>query len=184
MLVDFCEHELAVTSSKEVKGEADEAVEGGLTVMDETVGFWDRQVVDRVEVWVSLRQEERQELYSYCMKCRHTHSSSTTFASTGSPLHPRGYVELSATPGAFVPLPVLSPSLSLSLTIHPSREHQQRFCLGLHQRVSYGERPAGQRKPTVLSRIHSHCQGELLNGRQLFQWRMKRQLLNQCSVLA
>lgn len=38
MLFDFYEHELAVTSSKEVKGEADEAVEGGLTVMDETVG--------------------------------------------------------------------------------------------------------------------------------------------------
>lgn len=180
MLVDFCGHELAITSSKEVKGDADKAVEGGLTVMDETMGFWDRQVVDRVEVWVSLRQEERQELNSYCMKC----SSSTTSASTGSSLHPRGCVELSATPGAFVPLPVLSPSLSLSLTIHPSREHQQRFCLGLHQRVSYGEWPAGQRKPTVLSRIYSYCQGELLNGRQLFQRRMKRQLLNQCSVLA
>lgn len=72
--------------------------------------------------------------------------------------------------------------LCLSLTIHPSREHQQRFCPGLHQRVPDGERPVGQRKPTLFSRIHSHCQGELLNGRQLFHQCIKRELLNQCSV--
>lgn len=73
-------------------------------------------------------------------------------------------------------------SVSLSPSIHPSREHQQRFCPGLHQRVPDGERPVGQRKPTLLSRIHSHCQGELLNGRQLFHQCIKRELLNQCSV--
>ena len=57
-------------------------------------------------------------------------------------------------------------SLSLSLSIYPFREHQQRFCPGLHQRLSDSERPAGQRKPTLLSRIHSHCQGEPLNVRR------------------
>lgn len=98
---------------------------------------------------------------------------------------------------------LISVSASLSSSIHPSREHQQRFCRGLHQRVPDSEWPAGQRKPTLLSRIHSHCQGELLlNGRRsgveelsqprkgiesLFYCWINRELwydsvLNQCSV--
>lgn len=60
----------------------------------------------------------------------------------------------------------LSPSNpdSFSFPIHLSREHQQCFRPGLHQRVPDSEWPAGPRKPTLLSRIHSHCQGELRGG--------------------
>lgn len=83
-------------------------------------------------------------------------------------------------------LPLLVSSLSLSLvihpSIHPSREHQQCLCSGLHQRITDSKRPAGSRKPALLSRIHSHCQGELLNMRQLFHQHIKRLLLNQCRV--
>lgn len=61
----------------------------------------------------------------------------------------------------------LSYSDSLSLPIRLPREHQQCFFSGLHQRVPDSEWPVGQGKPTLLSGIHSHCQGEPLNGRRL-----------------
>lgn len=73
-------------------------------------------------------------------------------------------------------------SLVTDPSIHPSREHQQCLCSGLHQRITDSKRPAGSRKPALLSRIHSHCQGESLNMRQLFHQRIKRLLLNQCRV--
>lgn len=166
-------------SSKEVKrkGEADkeiEAVQRDQTVTDKTKECRRGMLWTGWRWWVSLRQVERQKTaqqksYPYCMKWRHEHSSSTTFPCRGSSLYPRGYVELSTTPISFVPLTLLSLSLSLSrsLSIHPFREHQQCFCPGLHQRVPDSEWPAGQRKPTLLSRIHSHRQGELLNRRRL-----------------
>lgn len=66
------------------------------------------------------------------------------------------------------PCPSLILSLSLAHTHCPSRKHQQRFCPGLHQRLPDGERSAGQRKPSLLSGIHAHCQGERLRRWQLF----------------
>lgn len=63
---------------------------------------------------------------------------------------------------------MLSVSLTAVCLCHLlSRKHQQCFCLGLHQRLPDGERPAGQRKPALLSRIHSQGQGERPNERQL-----------------
>lgn len=67
-----------------------------------------------------------------------------------------------------------SPSLPLSLT--PSRKHKQCFCPGLHQWIPDSEWAAGQRKPPLLSRILSDCQGELPNVGGVIVWRDCRRL--------
>lgn len=142
--------------------------EGARTVRDERSGY----SVNRFEVvgepQVEWRKEQEQNLHSYFMKEKFTLLVHHLPPSRGSVLHPRGSVELTTTPAPFGSLTFLSFFFPLSISIHPSvlptREHQQCFFPGLHQRCPDGEWSAGQRKPTLLSRIHAYCQGELING--------------------
>lgn len=130
------------------------------------------------------------------MKYRHSHNLSTTFPPAYLILQPRLFIDSSMVPALSVSLTVCFVSLCYLL----SRKHQQCFCPGLHQRLPDCERPVGQRKPTLLGRILSHCQGERLNEQQLgnggglclesrsklFHSRIKSSwyvsVINQCSI--
>lgn len=126
--------------------------------------MWKRQLVDWLEVLgqtTAVRDEiQRSRSYINITWRREVHIARPPFLLSAAPC---------CIPGVMLNYPFVCPTwLSyLSLSIHLSREHQQCFRPGLHQRVPDSEWPAGQRKPTLLSRIHSHCQGELMNGRRL-----------------
>lgn len=144
-------------------------MEGGQTVTDEAKGCRKGSMWTCWRWWVSLRQVQETRQHSKS----HIHIAWNRDVLIAHPLpslpeapHCISGVMLNYPQRQFR-LSLWLSYLCLSPSIHPSREHQQRFCPGLHQWVPDSEWPAGQRKPTLLSRIHSHRQGELLNGRWL-----------------